>query len=408
MFRENASVHDSASQRYMPSVTACTTYKNNENTTGFENARTVVVKLGSAVLTKPGNFSLDLEVMDEVCRQLAEQVHAGRQVIVVTSAAVAAGRNLLQIFDRKTTIAEKQALAAVGQSRLMMIYSDLLAKHDLVAAQILLSLSDMESRKRYVNARYTIEELLKRRCIPIINENDTVTIDELKFGDNDGLAAMVAVKMQADALLLLSDVPGLYDANPKGNPEARLIPVVDHISQDVLKSAAPSDAERGMIQMGTGGMETKLQAARLATSNGVGTVIGPGKRAGVISQALSGVNVGTWFPAELSHHSRREKWILSARVNGRQLVIDSGARDALREKKRSLLPAGIRGVTGTFQALDLVDIVDQEGGLIARGIVNYSAGQLKRIAGKKSTDIEPILGAKPYDEAVHRDNLVVF
>lgn len=368
----------------------------------------MVVKLGSAVLTKPGNFALDLEVMDEVCRQIAEQVHSGRQIIVVTSAAVAAGRSLLQIFDRKTTIAEKQALAAVGQSRLMAIYSDLLAKHDLVAAQILLSLSDMESRKRYVNARYTIEELLKRRCIPIINENDTVTIDELKFGDNDGLAAMVAVKMQANALLLLSDVPGLYDSNPKDNPDARLIPVVDHISQDILKSAAPSQASQGMIQMGTGGMETKLQAARLATLNGVGTVIGPGKQPGVISQALNGVNVGTWFPAEASHHSRREKWILSARVNGRQLIIDSGARDALRKKKRSLLPAGVRGVNGTFQALDLVDIVDQEGQLIARGIVNYSAGQLNRIAGKKSTEIEPILGAKPYDEAVHRDNLVIF
>lgn len=388
-------------------VTLTEKNKGSNQTTGFQKARTVVVKLGSAVLTQPGVFTLDMVVMEEICGQIAEQVKAGRQIIVVTSAAVAAGRSLLQIFDKKPTIAEKQALAAVGQSRLMMIYSELLAKHDIVAAQILLSLSDMESRKRYVNARYTIEELLKRGCVPIINENDTVTVDELKFGDNDGLAAMVAVKMQADALLLLSDVPGLYDSNPKQNPDANLIPVVEHISTEILKTASSASAQKGMIQMGTGGMETKLQAARLATLNGVGTVIGPGKNPGVITEALGGRNVGTWFPAEESHHSRREKWILSAKVNGRQLVIDDGARDALRKKKRSLLPAGVCAVNGAFQAMDLVDIVDNDGQLVGRGIVNYSAGQLARILGRKSSEIEGILGAKPYDEVIHRDNLVV-
>lgn len=376
--------------------------------TGFENAKTVVIKLGSAVLTETGVFALDLPVMEEICRQVAEQVKAGRQIIMVTSAAVAAGRSLLQVYDKKPTIAVKQALAAVGQSRLMMIYSEMFAAHGIVSAQILLSLSDMETRKRYVNARYTLEELLRRGCVPIINENDTVTIDELKFGDNDGLAAMVAVKMQADALLLLSDVPGLYDSNPKTNPDAQLIPVVERVSTEMLKSAGGSLADRNMIQMGTGGMETKLQAARLATANGVGTVIGPGKQPAVITEALMGKNVGTWFPSVECRHSRRDKWIRSAKVNGRKLIIDAGARDALKKRKRSLLPAGVCGVVGAFQAMDLVDVVDQEDQLIGRGVVNYSSIQMERILRKKSSELEAILGGKPYDEAIHRNNLVVF
>lgn len=378
-------------------------------TTGFEFARTVVVKLGSAVLTQPDSLALDIPAVEEICRQIAEQVKGGRQVVIVTSAAVAAGRNLLDVWDRRPTVAVKQALASVGQTRLMQIYAEIFGRHGIVIGQMLLSLSDMETRRRYVNARYTLEELLRRGCVPIINENDTVTVDELKFGDNDGLAAMVAVKMQADALLLLSDVPGLYDCNPKTNADAQLIPIVERVSAGIVRTTADDGGRvgAGKIQMGTGGMETKLQAARLATANGVSTVIGPGKRADVITEALRGTNVGTWFPAAECHHSRREKWILSGKAHGRRLVVDAGARDALRKKHKSLLPAGVRAVEGTFQAMDIVEIVDNEGQQIARGIVNYSAVQLRRIAGKKSSQIEDILGAKPYDEAVHRDNLVL-
>lgn len=418
-------------------------------TTGFEFARTVVVKLGSAVLTQPDSLALDMSAVEEICRQVAEQVKQGRQVVIVSSGAVAAGRNLLEVWDRRPTVSVKQALASVGQTRLMQIYADIFARHGIVVGQMLLSLSDMETRRRYVNARYTLEELLRRGCVPIINENDTVTVDELKFGDNDGLAAMVAVKMQADALLLLSDVPGLYDSNPKTNPEAQLIPIVERISPDIVRTTTINEAgnskpgvsgsgkasaggaknandkvsvngsgkasganSRGKagaakIQMGTGGMETKLQAARLATANGVATVIGPGKRADVITEALRGVNVGTWFPATECHRSRREKWILSGKSHGRRLVVDAGAREALRKKNKSLLPAGVRAVEGTFQAMDIVEIVDADGQPVARGIVNYSAAQLRRIAGKKSSQIEEVLGAKPYDEAVHRDNLVL-
>ncbi len=372
----------------------------------FDRARTVVVKLGSAVLTEPNSAALDLKVLETVCSEVAAMVKAGRQIIVVTSGAVAAGRGVLDVWDRKPTIAVKQALAAVGQSRLMQIYSDLFATHNINVGQMLLSMSDMEDRRRYVNARYTLEELLRRGCVPIINENDTVTVDELKFGDNDGLAAMVAVKMEADALLLLSDVEGLFDSNPKKNPDAQLMQVVEKVSADVMR--AVSDGSTGaMLQVGTGGMETKLQAARLATAAGVATVIAQGKRAGVITDVLSGTPMGTYFPPTECHRSRREKWMLSGKTHGRRVVVDSGARDALTLKKKSLLPAGVRNVEGTFQAMDVVDVVDLDGQLLGRGIVNYSASQLRNIMGKKSSEIEKVLGAKTYDEAIHRDNLVL-
>lgn len=377
---------------------------------GFDHAKTIVVKLGSAVLTQSGTAALDMDVLEEICAQVAVLVKDGRQIIVVTSGAVAAGRGVLNVWDPKPTIAVKQALAAVGQTRLMQIYAEMFARHGVVVGQMLLSLSDMENRKRYVNARYTLEELIRRGCVPVINENDTVTVDELKFGDNDGLAAIVAVKMQADALLLLSDVEGLYDSNPKSNPNARLIPVVERVSADVMRTATAEAPGGGgaLIQMGTGGMETKLQAARLATASGVGTVIAQGKRAGVITEVLSGKNVGTWFPPTECHRSRREKWILSGKTQGRRVVVDAGACDALCLKKKSLLPAGVHAVEGNFQAMDLVEIVDNKGQVLGRGVVNYNAQQLRRIMGKKSSDIEKVLGAKTYDEVIHRDNLVVF
>lgn len=380
--------------------------KSSEIANGFDRARTVVIKLGSAVLTCPETADLDLTVLKAVCSEVAQQVKAGRQIILVTSGAVAAGRGVLNVWDRKPTIAVKQALAAVGQSRLMQIYSDLFARDSVVVGQMLLSLGDMENRRRYVNARYTLEELLRRDCVPIINENDTVTVDELKFGDNDGLAAIVAVKMQADALLLLSDVDGLYDANPKTHSDARLIPIVDKVSAETIR-AVTGGATGGIMQVGTGGMETKLQAARIATASGVGTVIAQGKRPGVVTDVLSGRNLGTFFPPIECRRSRREKWILSGKTQGRSLVVDDGACDALCLKKKSLLPAGVREVQGTFEAMDLVDILTQDGRHLGRGVVNYSAAQLRRIMGRKSSEIEKILGAKTYDEVIHRDNLVV-
>ncbi|MGI8905454.1 MAG: glutamate 5-kinase [Candidatus Sumerlaeaceae bacterium] len=371
----------------------------------FESARLIVLKLGSAVLTTGGG-ELDISVMTQICEEIAELLKRGRKVVLVTSAAVAAGRSALGVKDRKPTIAVKQALAAVGQTRLMQIYTELFARHGVIVGQMLLSRSDMEDRRRYVNARYTLEELLRRECVPIINENDTVTVDELRFGDNDGLAAIVAVKMQADALLLLSDVDGLYDSNPKLNKNARLLEHIDRITPAML-DAAEDGHVKGAAQLGSGGMTSKVQAAQVATTAGVCVAIAHGKRQRVLHEILSGQFHGTFFTAEPCRHTRRRQWILAGKTAGRRVIVDEGAREALVAKKKSLLPAGVHSIEGEFQPQDLVDIVDARGNILGRGVINYSSQELQRIKGRKTADIESILGSKPYDEAIHRDNLAL-
>lgn len=368
-------------------------------------ARLIVVKLGSAVLTTPTG-ELDLAVISETAATVAGVMRAGRRVILVSSGAVAAGRGALGMLGKPATIAEKQAFAAVGQSRLMSIYSDAFGQHGVIVGQMLLSRGDMEDRRRYVNARYTLEELLRRQCVPIINENDTVTVDELKFGDNDGLAALVAVKMQADALVLLSDVDGLYDSNPKTNPDARLVEVVERVTPAMLEQV--SGAVSGGVAIGSGGMKSKLLAAQLATHEGVCVAIANGKRPGKLKNILSGTFRGTFFPAHPRRHSSREQWILNSRsAASRRIVVDDGARTALLERKKSLLPAGIARVEGQFRAGDVVEIVDSAGRVLGRGVVNYSAAELDRIKGRRSADIARVLGSKPYDEAIHRDNIAI-
>jgi glutamate 5-kinase len=371
----------------------------------FVTTTTIVLKLGSAVLTTTQG-ELDEPVLRQLCDEVAALVSSGRKVIIVTSGAVAAGRGALGVRDRKPTIAVKQALAAVGQSRLMQIYTELFARHKIIVGQMLLSRSDMEDRRRYVNARYTLEELLRRGCIPIINENDTVTVDELRFGDNDGLAAMVAVKMQADTLLLLSDVDGLYDSNPKANKAARLLEHVTEITPEMVAGASGAGSRDG-VQVGSGGMTSKVLAAKIATEAGVCVSIAHGKRTGVLAEILSGNFHGTYFAAKHSRHTRRRQWILSGKTSGRRVQVDDGAREALLARKKSLLPAGVLHVEGEFQPQELVEIVDRSGNLLGRGIINYSSAELLRIKGHKTADIESILGSKPYDEAIHRDNLAL-
>jgi glutamate 5-kinase len=251
-----------------------------------------------------------------------------------------------------------------------------------------------------------LEELLARGCVPIINENDTVTVDELRFGDNDGLAAIVAVKMQADALLLLSDVDGLYDSNPKVNKQAKLLDHVEHITPELLEAAGATHADAGM-QVGSGGMTSKVHAAKVATAAGVCVAIAHGKRAGVLREILSGKFRGTLFAAAPCRHTRRRQWILTGKTSGRRIRVDEGARDALVAKKKSLLPAGVVAVEGEFQPQELVEILDTRGALLGRGVINYSSSELQRIMGHKSAEIEAILGSKPYDEAIHRDNLAL-
>jgi glutamate 5-kinase len=371
----------------------------------FAQARTIVLKLGSAVLTG-ADGDLDIPLMKSICDWTAARVTAGRRMIIVTSGAVAAGRAALGVRDRHLTIARKQALAAVGQSRLMSVYADLFAPHGIYVGQMLLTASDMEDRRRYLNARYTLDELLKAGCVPIINENDTVTVDELKFGDNDGLAARVAIKMQAEALILLSDVDGLYAANPRLHPDAELVEIVERLTPALIQQYCPTDGAGSLV--GSGGMFSKLRAARIATSAGIHVAIANGKRPGVLDELLSGQFRGTYFMPTRRPRSQRAQWILHGRVaGGRQIVVDDGAREALVRKKKSLLPGGITRIVGTFQEGDIVDIVDTAGNLVGRGIVNYSSAELDLIKGHRSAEITAVLGSKPYDEAIHRDNLVV-
>ncbi|MBX7246273.1 MAG: glutamate 5-kinase [Candidatus Sumerlaeaceae bacterium] len=374
------------------------------NPSPFGKARTLVVKLGSAVLTDAAG-NLDHRVIRDVVDSVARLIKHGRHVILVSSGAVAAGRGALGLTSGKLSISEKQAMAAVGQTRLMQIYADVFARHDIVVGQMLLSRADIEDRRRYVNARYTLQELLRRQCVPIINENDTVTVDELRFGDNDGLAALVAVKMQADALVLLSDVDGLFDSNPRQNRDACLMETVDKLTPGLIDEwTSASDGSA----FGTGGMRSKLLAARVAVTQGVCVAIANGKVTGQLDRMLSGDFRGTYFPTNSRRDTGYRQWLLSKRnTGGRRVVVDDGARKALIEKKKSLLPAGVRELQGRFEAGDVVEIVDTTGVVIGRGVVNFSSTELGMIIGHKSSDIARILGSKTYDEAIHRDHLVL-
>lgn len=379
----------------------------------FGLARTLVVKLGSAVLTAPDG-ALDLPVLSGLIDGMAALRAGGRRVIVVTSGAVAAGRQALGIgpaAGKKATIAEKQAMAAVGQCRLMAVYAEMFGLHGVTVGQMLLSRGDMDDRRRYVNARYTLEELLRRGCVPVINENDTVTIDELRFGDNDGLAALVAVKMQADGLVILSDVEGLYDANPKTVKSARLMETVTDPGPELAdRLCGAQDLGGAGVGVGSGGMRSKIIAAGLATAAGIAVAIAHGKRAGVLGEVAAGTFRGTYFPAAAAHPKRgdgRRRWMLAGRAAGKRVTIDDGARKALLEAGRSLLPAGVTAVEGDFAHGDLVEIAGPDGTVLGRGVVNYAADELRRIMGRKSAEIAAVLGSKPYDEAIHRDNLAL-
>ncbi|MEI7634755.1 MAG: glutamate 5-kinase [bacterium] len=372
----------------------------------FARARTAVIKVGSAVLTTASG-EIDTAILRGLCGSFAGLVRGKHSPIVVTSGAVASGRSALGIpASRKLTIAEKQALAAVGQSRIMRLYSDIFAEHGIVVGQMLLTHGDMEDRRRYLNTGYTLSHLLRLGCLPIINENDTTTVDELKFGDNDGLAALVAVGMQAEALVLLSDVDGLYDSNPKSNPGAKLIERVERLTPALIEQMCPPPGPD--VTVGSGGMRSKLAAARLATTQGVCVAIANGRQPGKLEHIFTGDFRGTYFPAQPRRHSSWRHWILSKRsAAGRRLHIDEGARNALLKNNKSLLPAGISRVEGNFEAGDVAEIVDSSGRVLGRGIVNYNAEELERIAGHRSSEIEAILGSKSYDEAIHRDNLAL-
>ncbi len=363
-------------------------------------ARRVIVKLGTGVLTTPAG-AFDRDRFDALCAGLA-RVASERELVVVSSGAIALGVEKLGLRARPTEIPMKQAAAAVGQSRLMRLFDDVLGARGLTVAQVLLTHGDVQSRTRYLNARHALERLLERQVIPVINENDTVSVEEIKFGDNDTLAGMAVDLIGADLLVVLTDIDGVYTADPRLDPAAVKLDELDGIDERMLQSAGES-----LSGLGTGGMASKLRAARRAGESGVATLIAPGRQERVLERAFEGEPVGTLVTAPAGRGTGRQRWIARDLKPGGELRVDDGASRALVDHHKSLLPSGIREVRGTFDQGEAVEVRDLAGRAIARGLSGYSSDDLKRIAGRRSSEIESILGYKYFDEAVHKDDLVL-
>ncbi len=362
-------------------------------------SRRLVVKIGSALLVDEAG-ELRRPWLDALCEDIAACRARSQEAVVVTSGAIAIGRRHLGLADGELRLDEKQAAAATGQIRLAHAWQEALARHRLTVAQVLLTLDDSENRRRYLNARNTLETLLRLGAVPVINENDTVATQEIRFGDNDRLAARVAQMIAADALVLFSDIDGLYSADPRLEPAARFIPEVRELTQELEASAG--DPGSGF---GSGGMVTKLQAARIALAAGCRMAIAPGRD----EHPLAAIEQGgrcTWFLPSQEPLTARKRWIAGAVQPQGTLTVDAGARRALA-KGGSLLPAGVIAVEGEFQKGDAVLVRDPEGKAVARGLAAYSADEAKRIIGRKSGDFEALLGYRGRDELIHRDDLVL-
>jgi glutamate 5-kinase len=364
-------------------------------------ARRVVIKVGSAVLSEAGG--LRLEVIERLANEVEAAIRAGKEIVIVTSGAVAAGRAKLSSKLRNATIAARQAAAATGQIELMSAWARAFGKHDRAVAQILLTHQDVAERRRRANANATISELLDAGVIPIVNENDTVAVEEIRLGDNDVLSSLVASLVQAQLLIILSDVAGVLTGDPRERSDVRLIPVITDPEAEmrglVAESAGP---------LGVGGMATKLKAARQAARAGIAVIIAEGRAAGVITLALDPAHeTGTLIvPAGVRLKSRKH-WIAFALRPAGSLGVDRGATDALCTKGRSLLPSGVREVRGDFGGGDCVSLLDPDGVEFGRGLVNYPAADVLKVAGRRSTEIPNLLGYKVADEIIHRDNFVL-
>ncbi|MHB8105350.1 MAG: glutamate 5-kinase [Dehalococcoidales bacterium] len=366
--------------------------------------RRIVVKLGTGLLTGGGN-RLDQEVMSNLAVQIARLQARGAEVAIVTSGAIAAGKYKLGLEEKIKGIPYKQVLASVGQSRLMNTYEQLFAQHDITVAQALLTKADISDRAGYLNARNTLLALMELKVICIVNENDVVSIDEIKeakFGDNDNLSAMVANLVDADMLIMLTDIGGLYTADPHTDPKAKLIPVVTKIDAGITRLGANTASA-----VGTGGMITKIEAAKLATESGVRVVIANGREPDIITRLAAGEPAGTHFLSAVDHLESRQRWMLSGLCTKGKLTIDSGAALALKKQNRSLLAAGIKSVEGKFGRGDIVEIYDAEGIQIGCGITNYSSGDTGIIKGAQSDKIGSLLSFDYGPEVVHRNNLAL-
>lgn len=367
----------------------------------LSRVRRLVIKVGSAVLADEEGLSR--AVVENLASEISRFMRQGYEIVLVSSGAIACGRRKLDIPERNFTLQEKQALAAVGQSALIQAYEEAFSRYAQPVAQILLTREDLEDRQRYLNARNTLRVLLRWRVLPIVNENDTVAVEEIQFGDNDLLSAMVVGLVEADLLICLSEVDALYERDPREDPAARPVPLVTRITPEIEAMAGQKPG-----RFGRGGMVSKLRAARMVTSLGVPMIIAPGRTPLVLERIFSGEDLGTLFLPERKPISPRKFWIAHHLKPEGKLYLDRGAVEAIVKRGKSLLPAGIKAVEGEFPRGACVECVDESGRVVALGLSNYSSEELRCIAGVRSCEIPEKLGFKGKEEVIHRDNLAVF
>lgn len=362
----------------------------------------IVVKVGTSTLTHPTE-QLNLLRMENLAREMSDLHNQGKELLLVSSGAIGVGVGRFGLKEPPRTIPMKQAMAAVGQGTLLHMYEKFFAEYGKTVAQVLLTKDDFTERLRYLNGRNALLTLLSLGVIPIINENDTVVIDEIKFGDNDTLSALVAGLVDADLLIILSDIDGLYDDDPRLNPAARRLPEVYEITGEMEDRSRT----RG-TRLASGGMYTKLVAARMVMAAGIPLVIANGSEKNVLRCILAGECLGTLFVPRENKMQARKQWIAFGSASQGQVYVDEGAEEAIRLRGKSLLPSGVTRVEGDFERGNVVSLISPAGKEFARGITNYAAEEIALIAGKKTSQIERILGSKDYDEIIHRNNLTLY
>ena len=366
----------------------------------LNQVKRIVIKVGSGVLTSAGG--LNMTVIDDLTTEICTLKKEGFEVLLVSSGAIASGLKKIGMSKRPQSVSQQQAMAAVGQSSLIMAYEDAFERHGHKVAQILLTRDDLTHRRRYLNARNTLFTLLSWNIVPIINENDTVVVDEIKFGDNDNLSAMVTNLTESQLLINLTDIDGLFDKDPRNHDDAKLIDVVEKADRKIMRYASSIPGF-----LGTGGMASKIKAARKVALRGVPAIIANGLKPGILDLIFSGKEEGTLFlPGETTLCSRKH-WIAFTKSPKGEIVIDRGAERAILKKGKSLLPSGMVEVRGRFSLGNSVLLLNEAGDQIAVGMVNYHSGDIRKIIGAKSAEIESRLGFKHDDEVIHRDNLVL-
>ncbi|SHH20545.1 glutamate 5-kinase [Thermosyntropha lipolytica DSM 11003] len=367
----------------------------------LNKCRRIVIKVGTSTLTYK-NGQLNLKRIDKLVRQMADLHNQDKEVLLVSSGAIGVGASRMGLKKVPLTMPEKQALAAIGQGALLHIYEKIFAEYGKTVAQVLLTRGDFDERIRYLNATNALLAILHMGVIPIINENDTVVVEEIRFGDNDTLSALVAGVVDADLLIILSDVDGLYDRDPRRDKDALLLSEVYEITEEIEENSKSKGS-----RFSSGGMYTKLKAARMCMAAGIPMLIANSEEDNVITRLMEGEKLGTLFVPREEKMQARKKWIAFGRLPQGEIVVDDGAKEALLAKGKSLLPSGVVEVRGDFQPGEVVKVLTLEGREIARGLTNYGAEEIRLIAGKNTRSIEKILGYKDYDEVIHRNNLWV-